>query len=926
MAFPATKLPLVSEMLIDGEWIDATADRLIDDGRKLVITRGRQDWASRAVASECEAAYLNPTGKYSNRNPLSPYFQQLGRETEHRHRIQLDSASFTGNVANSWGTSDGGLSFNLFGAGGAVQASDWQRTGGVATMSVPVAAGYRSANLVGASWTNVEARITFRQSFADIFTDAIEPAAIMLRGTSSTSFYLVRVSVTAAEVMRLQIYTPASVLLWDDVIPGVTWAASTNFTLSAAIQGHSIRAKVWRTDQREPSSWQVTRWDPDTAIAPGWVGVRAGVSAGNTNSKPILFTFDNLVVNRFRFWGKGMASAPAWDLSGKKVLAPFKAAGILQELSAGNPPAWSAMRRTSLAASGLVAYYPLEDATGATQFASAFADPQPPAVGSNFYGGGETVTAGGDSSLAGSEAVVGIPSGGNSLDVPIVDYTETGSLAVVLSGHIPSANANGFFVEVKHANGGTTTISIEAALDIISVDGSDGGTSLYFDSELTSVDDLVGRWIQVELLGVQSTGAWTIRFRNELGTVLRTMTGTSIPMYGKVTAVRITSFADAVTDTTAIGCGHVRVFNTSSVDFALLATSMSGHASETAGNQMIRVCGEAGIAFWVTGDPDDTALVGPQPTATIPEILFRAAEADQGILYEPRDAYALTYRPQTTLYDQVGTELDYTGGVIAPPFLPTDDDQILLNDVTAKRDGGSAARIVAEDGPLGTEAIGIRPEELAWNVFADDQLPGIAGWRVRQGTWDEARYPALTVNMAAPDVAGDTVLTDAVAGKDLGDRVDVINLPAWLPPDDVSLMIEGSTETFGNGKEWAITWLCVPAGPWRVYEYAADASDTGVDVGRYGADVFQLTASVTSSATSWTVTSDTPLSTDAAEYTPPLRLMCGGEEVWCTAVTGATSPQTLTVQRSKNGVVTAHDPSDPRHVDITVIENAIYVP
>lgn len=881
MAFPQTTLPLISEMLIGDDWVNVTDDRYIDDNRKLTITRGRQDWASRAVASECDQAFRNKDGKYSNRNPLSPYFRLLGRETELRHRIQLDAATFAGNAVNSWGATDGGLVFNLFGAGGSILGSDWQRTDGEATISVPVANASRTANIAGASWTDVEARVTFQCSISDVTGASIEPAAILLRGVSTSVHHMVRVVAQTDETMRLQIYNQAGTTLYDAVLPGQTWAANTDYVLSAAIQGRSIRAKLWREAGREPSSWDVTVWDPNTAIVPGWVGVRAGVASGNSNVKPIVTTFKNLIINRFRFWGKTQASAPTSDLSGKKVLAPFKAAGILQELSAGNPPTLSAMRRTILAEEP-VAYYPLEDASGTTQFASALSEGT--AILSNFFGAG-TVNAAADSNMVGSAALP-LMTPGTSIDFEVPDYTETGTLTVTIPVRFNTDDVPGITVHIDHVNGVETKLIIlpDPSFPYISADGSQGLTTYWSDSDpFTSLADLIGKNLQLELNGIQSSGAWLFNVRDDTGAILRSFGGTSVAAYAKIKRISVdaaTSFS--VEDPLTVG--HVQAYG-HTPNLALTAKAMAGHTGETAGYRMIRAAGEANVPFFMTGDPADTALVGPQPTATITEILFRAAEADQGILHEPRDAYALTYRPRTTLYDQSPVELGYTAGVIAPPFLPTEDDQILLNDVIAKRDNGSFARVKVVDGPLGTQAIGTRPEELAWNVFGDDQLPGIAGWRARQGTWDEARYPALTVNMAAPDVAANTVLTDAVAGKDIGDVSAVTDLPAWLPPDDVSLMIEGSTETFGNGKEWSITWLCVPAGPWRVYEYASGPSDTNPDAGVYGEDRLELVSAVGAGDTTWVAYSDPLFTRDPAEM--PIDAQLGGELVTITAVAPA---------------------------------------
>jgi len=918
-AFPASKLPLVTEILVDGAWIDVTSDRLIEGG--LTITRGRRDWASRVVASRCEQAFLNPTGVYSNRNPNSVYFGKLGRGTQLRHRIRWVLATFSGSASNGWALADTGQTWNT--NGGA--ASEYSEGGGVGVHTHP------TANIPHNSMLTAPALISDVQAVINVSalaTGGIITAGIGM-GQDQDNHYRAMLDLGTGGAVQLEIIKRiggTTTQLATPVTVG-SYAAGTRWVvrLQRYANGFWRAAAYLESDNpAQVSTWQRTASDVPTISFPAVVA-RSARDAANTNAG-LQVRYDNVEVNNHRMWGELAASAPAWDLSGKKVTAPFQAAGVLQRLSTGNPPSLSALHRTTLAA-GPVAYWSMEDGTDATQFASAL-------VGGSPMTALTDITTSQLDSLPGSESLPLFQTATQLYgDVPA--YTDAGQWATQQAAFVPTGADNvptcmrGWMLD-----GSSVSVGIDVFAQKLTIvyRAADDTTTVFSSAGTYDPTRVVGTWTSVIVMSRANESGATDGVRaymyDTAGQLILSVTGlltaTSHVALDKVSPGGVLGTQPSQ----GAGYGHVSVFTGSSwdplTDGVVLAKAAGGHVGETASERIGRLCAENGIAYFLADAADTTSRVGVQPIASAVEIMFRAAEADQGILFEPRDALGLAYRPRTSLYDQAGLSLNYAAGHIADPFQPTEDDQILLNDVIAKRDNGSSARVTITDGPLGTEAIGTMDEAQSWNVATDDQLAGIAGWRARQGTWDEARYPTLTVNLAAPDVAGDTALVGAVAALDIGDVATVGNLPVWLPPDDVSLLAEGSTEFFGDGKQWKVTWNCVPAGPWRVYEYAADVGDTNADLGRYEADANALTLDVARDTvqTSWSVASTPLFTTLADDFTPVIRADCEGEEIWITLATGATSPQTLTVQRSKNGVVKSHGVGAP----ITLLDAAVYVP
>lgn len=106
MAFPQTPLDVRIDLQINGIWTDVTSD--VYTAEKITITRGRADEGVRADPGKCSLTFNNRLGKYSPRNPLSPYYQLIGRNTPLRVSVHAGSPflALTGDVADFASTPD----------------------------------------------------------------------------------------------------------------------------------------------------------------------------------------------------------------------------------------------------------------------------------------------------------------------------------------------------------------------------------------------------------------------------------------------------------------------------------------------------------------------------------------------------------------------------------------------------------------------------------------------------------------------------------------------------------------------------------------------------------------------------------------------------------------------------------------------------
>jgi hypothetical protein len=332
-----------------------------------------------------------------------------------------------------------------------------------------------------------------------------------------------------------------------------------------------------------------------------------------------------------------------------------------------------------------------------------------------------------------------------------------------------------------------------------------------------------------------------------------------------------------------------------------------GYSGETAAARITRMCVEGKIPLAIIGDPATSTVMGPQFAEPRLAAIRDAEQTDFGILTEQRDNNGLLYRTRASQYNQTpAVTVDYSTKVVAPPFDPTDDDAATRNDVTAsRRDGGSfnltlpTGAMSVLDPPAG---IGQYEDEITVNVQTDAQLPGAAGWWLNLGTLDAARFPAVTFNLGAQEIQDNPTLRDAILALEVGDRLPITKIGAADIPDDVDLIVQGSTETIDN-TSWLITFNCAPGQPYQVAKFGTSRFDAKGSTLAVGVNTTATSMQFASLATSalWT--------TDVTAF--PFDANMAGERVTVTGITGAASPQTAIVVRSVNGVVAAHAAGTP---------------
>lgn len=894
MPFPEEPLGLQGDLRINSAWTNITGDLYTRD--PITLTRGRPYRASTANPATCSMTIRNLDGKYTPRNPYSPYYGLIGRNTPARVSVR-----------------QGTPALDLPGAPFNVWASTPHAAALAITGDIDVRVDAQLANWLGAAdslrTTEIIGKLAGISSdkawFLGVRNNRLyfewSPDGSSALGASSTRLLTLppsgRMAVRAtldtdngSGGRTITFYTaPTMTGPWAQFGDPVVQAGTTsifNATAAALRIGDATfvamtpaAGRVFAAEVRSGINGTLAA-NPDFTAQPiGTAPFTDG--AGRTWS----FNGGASISNR-RTRGLVEVSEwpPKWTPSEKDAWTPVDASGILRRLEQGQKDLDSTLRRRVPSFSPL-AYWPMEEGENATQAYSPIAGVLPLRLTNVDWAAAD--------SLPSSNAL------------PTLD-SKPGQLAK-MSGSIPvgsSSNLSAWSVEwVYRLDQAPTTLW--TFLRILStgtvrewyIQQRDNATRIIgknvegddvFSQDIGTSSDLFGQWMRVRFSVVQETGStvrWTITWIDvggDAGQFSTTFTGSA----GRPTGVASPpdGYAQALN---GMAIGHIAAF--SSAASGAFSGAIDAWAGETAGARMLRLASEERVPLVFVGDPDQTMQLGPQRPADLLTLLKEAADADGGIFGEDRLQLALRYRTRESLYNQEPVlTLDYAGGQLAPPFEPVEDDQV-RNDWTVQRSGGSSGRAVLAEGPLSVQSppngIGLYDDSKSLNLYQDEQTEPVAWWLLHLSTWDEARYPSVTIRLHRhPN------LIDAVLDLDIGDKVRLTNLPKWIAPGDVDLLVDSYTETF-LPRTWEITLNCSPGGPWTV-GVVGDG-----ELGRVDTDGSELATAVDSDDTVLSVAvTDGPLwTTDPVEY--PVDIRAGGEVMTvqrCTTAVQDTFTRTLT--------------------------------
>lgn len=876
MAFPNTPVPVVVELQAGGTWTDITADVYVRNS--IQISRGRADEGSRPDPAKCSLTLNNRGGKYSPRNPLSPYYGLIGRNTPIR-------------VSIPWGPTY----LQLPGAAGGVastpDAAALDVTGDIDVRVDCTLSDWYSAFVAlisKTSWVGAQRSWELRVTSTGSVRWTWSPDGTIAYGHNTAAGALV---LPANRRIALRVTLDVdngsggnTATFYSAPSLAGPWTVIGTSTLPFTTSIYNSTTPVWIGDSGEVGLHPAAGRVHGAQIYNG-IGGSLVANPDFTVQAPGASTFvdsvgrtwstaggSELTNRQTRFRGEVSEWPSRWDVSGRDVWVPVQASGILRRLGQGAAPLASPLRRDYTGQSAArvnVAYWPLEDGRDAEQAASAL-----PAVGPLATVG---LTFAEDSSLPGSLALPAL--GAASSLTGAVLAAATGRWQVdwwLLAGSVTGSD-NVLMQWTTTGTAATWRLTLDAGNLRLSAYSASGAL---LGSSVTNPASLVGGgWYSMKVSATQSGGniAWTVLWSSIDGTYAWVQSGSVAGTNGNVTGVA-TQFGAGLA---GANIGHLAV---RSDVYQMFAGPALGHPGEDAWFRVGRLCQEQGIPYVMGGTVPPDTLVGVQHVDTLLNLLGEAMAADGGTLGEDIELPALSVRSRASRYNQpAALALDYAvEGHVAPPLEPLDDDQHIRNSITVQRAGGSSMPVALTSGPLSTQAppggVGLYDEQVTLSLYSDDQLPDIAAWRLYLGTQDVTRYPTVHIDLAAGPA-----LIDQVLALREGDRVTIAHPPSWLPPALIDLIAEGWTETIGV-YDWDIVINGSPGGPWRVAQLD-DAVLSRLDTGGS-----QLAAAATSTATSLSVATTVGPVWSPNLVDSPFDLSVAGERVTVLAVGQLLSP------------------------------------
>ncbi len=854
-------LDLQIALRLGGAWTDITAYAYNRTTPAFTVTRGRPDETAQVSPSSMSGQLNNRDGRFTSRNPTGPYYGQLGRNTPVRLsvpakttalRLEDDTVSYaaTGSATGLTGDIDIRLEMNLSGwaPGSLCGQSSWGLLlNGDGTLALWISGSVRASSTMPVPLGHVAVRCT-RVASSGLTTfytaDTISGTWVQLGATATAGGTL---SATAAPFV-----------VGIDILPASVTGLIYEFQAYAGIAG-TLKADAQFTAQ----SAGATSWtDPQ----------------GNTWTVNGTATIDG---RSYRYHGE-MSSLPvAWDPSGRDIWVPFQAGGLLRRLQQGTTPVLSAMRRAILQDAlftTLLAYWPCEDGTGATQIASGLPGGQAMLIGAGspaFQNQPGAPSA--DQSFDCSAALPQVGQSTWAANVPI--YTSAGTDVATFLLLIPSGGLG--------LNTTLMTVAVGSAGHSVSAQystGSGGSLNLYNDSGSlgTAMTGVNGVPLLVQLSNTPGTTTCTLTALPLGPGAVPAVFSSASGFSGHFHTVTINPNLDNEGQTEI---GQIAVTTVAAQDITTLQDAFNAHTGETAGNRFARLCAENSVAARIYGYPDITQPMGAQPIDTLTAILQSCEDADRGMMYEPSECLGLGYRTLASMCNQVpAVTLDYSAAEVgdqenSPVSLTSvDDDQYTRNDITLTRQSGnttgSSVQAQLDDGsamsisPPESGGVGDYASSTDVNTETDAQLPDIAQWMVHVGTVSEERYPQVVTGLhRLPIIA--TGLGFTIQDVRIGDYVAVENTPAWLPPGDIKQVVAGVTETLTSFL-FQVSWNAVPESP-----YEPAILDDPV-TGRLDTDGSTLHANITSGATTMQV--------DTTNAASPL---------WTTDASGGAGPQIL---------------------------------
>lgn len=844
-------------------WEDVTT--YVQEDQKIRITRGFQGSSGRHDFSRAYCTFKNTDGRFSVKNQSGAYFGSLQRNTEMRiskaygtkslqlqGAVRLEGTNMCGDAIRCPLTDvlqiTGDIDVRMD-----LHPESWRDE----QMLIGIASAQSDPTDPKASWSlhlDSDGRLNWLHSPAAGGTVSY----LSTQAVPNLGRQIVRVTIdvdNGASGSTATFYTAtADSTDWIQLGDPVTNTGTTDlsYTGGALSIGH-VSSKDERGIHGRVFAVVVAEGINGTARAfPDFTTATNGAHEYEDPQGNRWITINNAVISNrnYRFHGEVAEWPLFWDPTGNWVEVSATGAGVQKRLERGNSEESAFYRHHT---KGVIpdpgaferfaepkAYWPCEDETEAIRIASGL--PGKPHM--EIYGTPEFASF---SDFQGSKS---LPKLANAKFGGRVTGNSSGYADIRWIMHVPTSITNGSVIMQCYGTGIVRRWELEYnAVDTWILRGYDeDDTGAIFRNTGTFAMATVGEFMYCQMI-LDNSGTSvdvTIRAWDEFGTSLGEETDNFLlSSVGRIYRININD--DGTNEMNEAYVGHIALYD--SVDAPDPEAALNAHIYETAADRVKRLCEEEQIEFRHIGSTSQSAFMGHQEASAIFPLLSTNAVSDDGYLTDPLDAFGIEYKSNRALYNQdPHITFSYSSGDLSGELTPTSDDSYIVNDFTASRGNASSARFRLDEGALSVNAppdgVGPYDQSQSYSFAHEGQCIQMASWQVHKGTLDEERFPRMEVALENLRIAADTAKIEALLTLDIGKRVDITDVPDFLPAEDIRQIVIGYEEWFDNFQH-NFKLNCIPE---RIFEVAEYDSGYHFDV-----DDTELTQDITAAATSITV-------------------------------------------------------------------------
>jgi hypothetical protein len=803
---------------------------------------------------------LNDDGALTPFLATSPYYPYIDVGTPARLSIRTNATpyitdTFTRTSVSGWGTADNGA---VWTSGSASTVSGGK---GVVTQLV--------TNNLSVSRTPCTARdleVLFSITPQAVATGVLYSGSAVMREDGTTNNYVrVVVAFDLLGVLRLvlvKIVGGVSTTL-TTITPGITYGAGTTVTCHVILIGDRIRANVWLASGPEPEAWQLDYTLTTNLTAGSHFAIYTQLPSGNSNTLPLVTQYDDITVQQPKY---PRIEGYLTDVQPKYRQQPdgstysyvqVSLGGIGSRLERRVADELSPLRRSmQKAAVPPLAYWPMEDKSGATSGASAF-PAQPPMVPTGpvvfEFDLGET-----DDNIVsryGTTALASVAAGAK-LSAPVPASTSTSwTVACEADFYVPGIGGGITTMRIMEWFSPSGTFQRWALIGtttgfIVRGYNDPAGTT----TDVVSIAQIYGFLSNWAVQLSQSGGNIAVTLlHNDTSLGSGSVAGTSAP----VTRVTINPDQTNVTASTnpfgiRFRVGHATVHDSlvSPLPFygdgTYILDSQGAWAREMAHLRADRLCDEERVPLQILGDPETTGVsrLNSQQPGAFQTLLSQAVDSDSGsLLYEGDFGYVLDCRTNRINRD-AGLTIDmttyrHTGGTDPEEVLVPKLDARAPNVWTVERTNGSRATASADEAFLNRRGE-VRASATLDILYDSDAAQHAAIRKHLSVDGQGANYPNASIDLAAnPGLADDWLLCT------VGSRIQRTNQPTIAGVGTIDQVIDGITEVItprrAGGPGWIATCDTSPAQVWDTGIYddtgmRMDSASTTLGVGVDGDD------------------------------------------------------------------------------------------